>query len=381
MKTEIFLVLIIIILIYSNNTIIKNDPYDKNFRYLDSNDSDLNPSNTTENDTDSNSTDSNEDPDSNITSPTTPPTTPQESQTKALFLGADNYNYNSTIALLTFLAKFLYEETDIPENITFSVNRKPKTKLRFLIDDDGKSFICNKNDSKSNKADNIYVYDCACPYNETEETIEISYDGNQTAYAKYSLDNIEKQIGDIISSKGIIVLKDCFLDDKSQNSINGETTDTIPDNPEAYLFLTEGDEKKEIPLTFTKKASTNYQVTLNTKNDINNDLNNTLGVIKDNGQNKSLLLIFKEDTNSTMKYDYNPSVNKAQYSKKSSSGLSGGAIVAIILPCIAVLLAVLGLVFYLSKSSSGAVAGPAVPMENLGNNTLGISSSSYVVNK
>ena len=82
-----------------------------------------------------------------------------------------------------------------------------------------------------------------------------------------------------------------------------------------------------------------------------------------------------------MKYDYNPSVNKAQYSKKSSSGLSGGAIVAIILPCIAVLLAVLGLVFYLSKSSSGAVAGPAVPMENLGNNTLGISSSSYVVNK
>ena len=375
MKTEIFLVLIIIILIYSNNTIIKNDPYEinKNFRYLDSNDSDSNSSDPDSNTT-TNSSDSSEDQDSN--------TTPPESQTKALFLGADNYNYNSTIALLFFLAKFLYEENDIPENITFSVNRKPKTRLRFLIDDDGKrSFICNKDDDKSNKADNIYVYDCACPYNETEETIEISYNGNQTAYAKYSLDNIEKQIGDIISTKGIIVLKDCFLDDKSQNSINGETTDTIPDNPEAYLFLTEGDEKKEIPLTFTKKASTNYQVTLNTKNDINNDLNNTLGVIKDNGQNKSLLLIFKEDTNSTMKYDYNPSVNKAQYSKKSSSGLSGGAIVAIILPCIAVLLAVLGLVFYLSKSSSGAVAGPAVPMENLGNNTIGISSSTNVVNK
>lgn len=90
------------------------------------------------------------------------------------------------------MAKFLYEENDIPEKIKFFVNRRLKIRLKLLEDKDDKSFICNKNEKKSNKKNNIYVCDCACPYNETEEKIQITYNGNKTAYAKYSLDNIDK---------------------------------------------------------------------------------------------------------------------------------------------------------------------------------------------
>ena len=96
------------------------------------------------------------------------------------------------------------------------------------------------------------------------------------------------------------------------------------------------------------------------------------------------ILSFKDNSNSsTLDYDYNPSINKAYIPKKSSGGLSAGAIVGIIIPCIAALLAVLGLAFYLGKSSSGAVAKSTIPMENInmGNNTIGISSSTNVVNK
>ena len=81
------------------------------------------------------------------------------------------------------MAKFLYEENDIPEKIKFFVNRRLKIRLKLLEDKDDKSFICNKNETKSNKKNNIY---------ETEEKIQIAYNGNKTAYAKYSLDNIDK---------------------------------------------------------------------------------------------------------------------------------------------------------------------------------------------
>lgn len=55
------------------------------------------------------------------------------------------------------MAKFLYEENDIPEKIKFFVNRRLKIRLKLLEDKDDKSFICNKNETKSNKK-KIFMY-------------------------------------------------------------------------------------------------------------------------------------------------------------------------------------------------------------------------------
>jgi diacylglycerol kinase family enzyme len=69
---------------------------------------------------------------------------------------------------------------------------------------------------------------------------------------------------------------------------------TIPDNPDEYLLLTKGETKEEIPITFTKKNNNEYGMKLNPKKDIDNNLNNALGVIKENEQNKSLFFILKK---------------------------------------------------------------------------------------
>ena len=147
------------------------------------------------------------------------------------------------------------------------------------------------------------------------------------------------------------------------------------------MYIQENGSTEAIPLTFIKKGGNNYDMRLTLKKSLESDLNGKSGIVNIDGKNMSYILSFKNTNSSNLDYEYNPTINKAIIPKKSSSGLSAGAIVAIILPCIAVLLAVLGLAFYLAKSSAGVPATSTIPMENMGNNTIGIGSSTHVVNK
>jgi len=396
MKTEIFLILINIILIYSNNKIIKHDSVVnyKNFRKLD----DLSDKITNIIPSDMNDSPPNPPsglpliPNSDITdlpsgSIPEPPTRPN----RRLLLIVDSYNYNATNGSLTFLAKFWYEnKNDVQENVTFTINKTAANRLRFLQNDN--QITCLLNRSKSNDDDQIYVYECR--HDNYNESFAIIYEGNSTEFAQYLLEHIKEQTKEIASSNGFIIMNDCLIENPKINVINGKPTQNITDNSKGHLYLN-GNRTQPIPITLTKKNETNYEISLNTNNEIKGSLSNKMGEINSNGVNKTLLLIFKEGSNSTLDYDgsnsteidpatpSNHSLNKAYIPKKSSGGLSAGAIVAIILPCIAALLAVLGLAFFLGKSSSGAVAKTTIPMENInmGNNTIGISSSTNVVNK
>jgi hypothetical protein len=394
MKTETFLILINIILIYNSNKIIKHDSLEtyKNFRNLDDpSDSNLGipPSNSNEllnpstGPSDLNSDKTSDKPSDSISENNSTQTN------KSLLLIVDNYNYNKTNGLLTFLAKFWYENKDnVPKHVNFTINKNNITNsLRFL--QNGDQITCNLNERNDNEQ--IYVYECSYNnYNETRESFEIFYNGDSTEYAKYLLANIKNQTGEIASSNGFIIMNNCLIEDPTKNIINGQTTtQNINNNTEGHLFLN-GNQPQSIPITLTKENDTNYEIILNTDSDLKEDLSNKMGVINNNGANKTLLLLFKEGSNTTIDYTpsnstipSNRSFNKAYIPKKSSGGLSAGGIVAIILPCIAALLAVLGLAFYLGKSSSGAVAKSTIPMENInmGNNTIGISSSTNVVNK
>lgn len=153
-------------------------------------------------------------------------------------------------------------------------------------------------------------------------------------------------------------------------------------NKESTLYLEENGSLEEIPLTFIKKEGNNYDMRLTLKKSLESNLNGKSGLVNIDSNNISYILSFKDNsTSSILDYDYNTSLNKAYIPKKSYGGLSTGAIVGIIIQCIAVLIAVLGLAFFLSKSSTGTVGNSAIPMENMGNNTIGIGSSTYVVNK
>ena len=304
--------------------------------------------------------------------------TSNEPEPEKILLGVDNYKFeNSTIY---FFAKFLIESLELfktEEVFTLNINNN----LRFL-QNSPINVICYYERNIST----IYEYHCNHSYNGNIRSIKLSYNGKMTDYAQYSLDNLENQKGDIIPLDSIIITN-CTIVDEDNAIINGNAgNNNIPNNTNSIMYVLIGDSKEDIPTTFIKKDNNgNYDLKLNLKKDLSSDMNNKQGLVEIDGKNKTYILFFNEDETSKLNYKYNtkdPSTfNKAYNSKKSSSGLSGGAIVAIILPCIAALLAVLGLAFYLGKSSSGAVAGPPIPMENLGNNTIGISSSSNVVNK
>jgi len=179
---------------------------------------------------------------------------------------------------------------------------------------------------------------------------------------------------------------DCYIAALDKNVIlNVNIKDVnIPNNTQSILYVKEdnsiNENPQEIPLTFIKKESNakNYDMKLDLKKSLDADLNEKSGIVNINNEKKTYILSFRTNS-SNLDYEYMPSTNKP-YKKESSSGLSGGSIVAIILPCIAALLAVLGLAFFLSKSSGGAAAASTIPMENM-SNTIGVNSSTNVVSK
>lgn len=305
--------------------------------------------------------------------PTNIETIPEE-KIQPLFLGVDHYSFNDKV--LTFLAYFFSEnKTLYGNNITFNVQNI--SKLRMLQDNE---ITCPKKDDSKK----VCVYECNYNYTGSIDKIKITYPGNnKTDYAEYSLSNIKDQEGEIISSGDFFFIKDCTIPNPTKNVINGNIDYNIDNNTEGTVYITDDNKKEEVPITFIKGDDNNYNIKLNLKKDLNKNLNQTTGKLND--KNVSYVFLFKEgeSSNSTMDYDYNPTVNKGYGAKKSSNGLSGGAIVAIILPCIAALLAVLGLAFFLGKSSSGAVTASGIPTEkvNMANQTIGISSSTNIVNK
>ena len=90
----------------------------------------------------------------------------------------------------------------------------------------------------------------------------------------------------------------------------------------------------------------------------------------ENGEN--IYLVFNEGENSNIKYN---NQNLVYNSKNNSKGLSAGGIVAIILPCIAILIAIGAVVFFLGKkditSSLGNKATTSI---------IGLNSSTDIVN-
>lgn len=86
------------------------------------------------------------------------------------------------------------------------------------------------------------------------------------------------------------------------------------------------------------------------------------------GNHKLFVLDFKEGSESTI------TGSNSSFSSKSK-GLSTGAIIAILIPAIIVLLGVAGLTFFLGKPTTPQ------PVQNVGNNTIGVASSEAVVHQ
>jgi hypothetical protein len=258
-----------------------------------------------------------------------------------------------------------------PEKLTLSAKiTNSTTNLRFLED---LQFTCPLDKDKGN---NIYSFKCKNEgYNVSElvvylDTVKVDgQDLKKLSTAELTKDlNKNTEVGDLILDKEIIVMKECSFADSDKNVvIEGKFEKPIsendPKNP--YLLVTDGDKKQNVPYTYSKNDDKNI-LTLDNKASINANLHGTMGRINDN---KSLILEFANGQG-------NPNFNSTEIvrRKSSSSGLSTGGIVAIVIPCIAVLLAVAGLAFILGNRTKP-------PMENIENKTIGINSSAAINNK
>ncbi len=301
-----------------------------------------------------------------------------ESEPEKILLGVDNYKFENHI--IFFYAKFLIESRKKFNDIEIFILAINNNNLRFL-----QNTPINVACYYEKNISTIYEYHCNHSYDGNIDSIKVSYDGDKTDYAVYSLENLQKQTGDKISLD-LIHINDCTIVDEDNAIINGNSEDkSIPNNANSIMYVLIDGSTQNVSTNFIKKDDNgNYDLKLNLKQSLSTDLNNKLGVVEINGENKNYLLSFKDGEKSNLDYKYdspNNTTNQVFYPKKSSGGLSGGTIVAIILPCIAALLAVLGLAFFLGKSSTGAAAASTIPMENIGNNTIGVTSSANVVNK
>ena len=260
-----------------------------------------------------------------------------------------------------------------PEKLTLSAKiTNSTTNLRFLED---LQFACPL-DKDKDKGNNIYTFKCENKgYNVSELVVDldtVKVDGQdleKLSTAELTKDlNKNTEIGSSILDKEIIVMKECSFADSDKNVvIEGKFEKDIPENEpkNPYLLVTDGDKKQNVPYTYSKNDDKDI-LTLDNKASINEDLNGKMGRINDN---KSLILEFADGHG-------NPNFNSTEIvrRKSSSSGLSTGGIVAIVIPCIAVLLAVAGLAFILGNRTKP-------PMENIENKTIGINSSAAINNK
>jgi hypothetical protein len=169
--------------------------------------------------------------------------------------------------------------------------------------------------------------------------------------------------------KELLEMKNCEITNKEKNiTIKGEIDNASkPDKPN--LLLVKDTEIKKIDCEYKHLGGKQYELVCFPKTSINSNLHRTIGRYNDTS---NIILSFG-DTNT--KLNFTQPINDVFMRKKSSGGLSTGAIIGIIIPCLAVLLAVAGVAFIIGNKQ------PVPPVQNLGNSTIGISSTSNINNK
>ena len=403
---KLFIITIVIVVSFSNNLIKKSKIKDfrniYNKRYLEPNitstdttssdttssdttssdttSSDTTSSDTTSSDTTSSDTTSSDTTSSNSTSsnstssdtttsstiPSTSPTTNFVENTNKILLGYDNYELSSNI--IHFLAYIQYYSGS-PDPYIIIVTKITRN-LRVL-EEISETFNCSFLSSNNS----VSKYNCQKPVSGNISKVEVDKDKTDikmTELAEKMGENLQNQKGNIISDKGIIYLRKCKTN-KNNDMItcqieSGLESSSSINNKAVTLHIPQDDKILEVPATIRIDEQDVNILLENPKTAFSTDLNGLLGTIKDD---KNIYLKSEDGGNSTT-LNYKP---LSTYNYKKSGGLSTGGIIAIIIPCILVLLGVAALTYFLGKKNT------LLPNESVASNTMGINSSTNIVNK
>ena len=231
--------------------------------------------------------------------------------------------------------------------------------------------------------DTVYQYKCS---DGTKGNVELIYldqivvegvDEDDVDIAP--LANITKTLknGDIFTDELIktkeLVMNNCEITSKDKNLIiqGNINTDKFSPNNETYLYIvTNNNELEKVSCKYDSIDASKkyYKLTCYPTKSINANLDKTLGTV-----NKDEHIILSFNSTDGGKVDFTANENENRPFLRRSGGLSTGGILAIIFPCIAALIAVAAITFLLGKKTVPP------PMQNLGNNTIGINSSTNAV--
>ena len=184
-----------------------------------------------------------------------------------------------------------------------------------------------------------------------------------TPIAKLFMKNLQEandNYGNLLSSENTVYILDNSTLYQNETShfgiygiLNGEKPKTITKNKNLTLMANiefESENKtKEINCTVTDIKNDNYTLTCEATENLKYYFQSALSVIDD-----GLLLInfdiYKNENNSILDTENDKEISNFRFNYNKSKGLNGGTIVAIILPCIVVLAAVIGIIYYLKKA-------------------------------
>jgi len=280
-------------------------------------------------------------------------------------MGFDNYKFSENsnlISFLTYIRLAKYSSDDI-KNITMRVKLE-RNNLRLLQEET--SVDCQK---LKERELNIYIFNCSknvdgpiSKISYVENSIKLNGENLNLSSSETSKkigENIQNQKNNIFDRENC-VLKNC----KAYSIINSLIIEGENDNEanlvskDSNLLFVQDDEMKNVSCNISA-GDTNKQYKIICKPNfiVNTDLsNNSFIVIND--LNKVATLSFDKENskaNTTIEGDTNSYYRP--YHKSSKGGLSGGTIVAIILPIIAAIAIVTALVFLLKNKSSPNISG------------------------
>ena len=267
-------------------------------------------------------------------------------------------------------------DLNFQDNITFSYNITNKTRnLRYLEE----IYCPNITNSTTQK---LRKYNCSIPdiqsdISKLEVKLEESEMGS-TEYANIQSKNIQNQKGNILEVLGedILTINNAELLNESNTFIIKGRNETPFDDSEITLNVINKDNNIEIQGKIKYNSTEEKaEIKLNPKRTISTSFDGAIGVFPkktNEAKYKGLYLKFLDIANSFL--EYKPKTSIYQMGKKSG-GLSGGAIVGIILPCIVVLLGATAAAYFFGKKNPDLPS----PVQNM-NSTVGVNSSTNVVN-
>ena len=296
-----------------------------------------------------------------------------------VLIGFDTFHKNNKN--FTFNIYLLFPEEYhqyIPNNLTLNLNIVHGSRLRAL--DEMRNALCEVDYGKAFRKEKIITYYCYANYSRTIEQVYLRNDNINNLNITFSFlanvlkNNIQKEKSNFLfnvsqiktlSQTEIIKSSPLYFEIRGKGLNESDISNNIK-----LIIINNNNVRLNLPCKGDLNKEKYYILQCNSPLTLNTDLNNTYGIFE-NDNSQLFKVEFENGNNIIENYDF--------HAQKKTSGMSTGGIIAITIPCIIIIIGILGLALALRGKN------PNPPLKNLVNNNNisginGTTSSQVTVN-